>query len=95
MVREGGGDEGRLVEILLDQIIKTEIRAMYWKATEPAQDFSWAWHSHYNKKKPINGIVHSGMAVIKKEIFKSYEGNYSFVFSSYFYVTAFCALFIF
>lgn len=62
----GVGDEGRLVEMLLDQIIKTEIRAMYWKATEPAQDFSWALHSHYNKKKPINGIVHSGMAVIKK-----------------------------
>lgn len=43
----------------------------------------------------MNGIVHSGMAVIKKEIFESYEGNHSFVFSSYFYVTAFCALFNF
>lgn len=100
-VGKGDGGErgewgwGEVGEILLDQIIKTEIRAMYWKATEPAQDFSWASHSHYNKKKPINGIVHSGMAVIKKEIFESYEGNHSFVFSSYFYVTAFCALFNF
>lgn len=80
VVREGGGDEGRLVEILLDQIMKTEIRAMYWKATEPAQDFSWASHSHYNKKKPINGIDHSGMAVIKKEIFWKLWGQLQFRF---------------
>lgn len=94
---ERGWGWGEVGDILLDQIIKTEIRAMCWKSTEPAQGFSWASHSHCNKKKPINGVVHLGKAVINplEEIFESYEGNYSFFFSSYFYVTAFCALFIF